>query len=324
MKNSKKGFVLLEMALGILVFIMIVVMIEENSERDMKKVSVIVQNSDDRQWSAFKYGLRMAAEDQGVELVIVSTAEVLTTDEERSLIAQEVENGADALIVQPVAENDVEGMLEEIGDKVPVILTGCSLHDNKQKSMSVVVERDNYAMGQSLAEEILKDRGGDIADKTIGILSDAQETEEIREREQGFMDAIEDSGAEIRWRILESFEYGRAYPIESLAKADIVVALDDSSLSSAGNAAASNNLHGAVVYGIGHSTEAFYYLDTGMVKCIIVPDEFQAGYLSLTETAKDLNALWYRMKKHEISYKIIRQEDLFTKENQEILYTMSQ
>ena len=78
MENSKKGFIFLEMALGILVFILIVVMIEENSERDTNKVSVIVQNSDDRQWAAFKYGLRMAAEDQGIELVIVSTAEVLT------------------------------------------------------------------------------------------------------------------------------------------------------------------------------------------------------------------------------------------------------
>ena len=150
----------------------------------------------------------------------------------------------------------MEGMLEEISDKVPVILTGCSPHDDKQESMFVVVERDNYAMGQSLAEEILKDHGGDIAGKTIGILSEAQETEEIREREQGILDGIKDSGAEIRWRILESFEYNSDYPIESLAKVDIVVALDDPSLTSAGKAVLSNDLHGAVAYGIGHSTEA--------------------------------------------------------------------
>ena len=61
-----------------------------------------------------------------------------------------------------------------------------------------------------------------------------------------------------------------------------------------------------------------------MVKCIIVPDEFQAGYQSLTETAKALKSFWYRMKDYEITYKAIRREDLFTKENQEILYIMSQ
>ena len=36
-----------------------------------------------------------------------------------------------------------------------------------------------------------------------------------------------------------------------------------------GEYAAANNLHGALVYGIGNSTEAVYYLDTGIVGCLV-------------------------------------------------------
>ena len=64
-----------------------------------------------------------------------------------------------------------------------------------------------------------------------------------------------------------------------------MAALDDNSLTAAGECSASNNLHGAVVYGIGNSTEAVYYLDTGSVECLVVPDEFNVGYQSLTEMA---------------------------------------
>ena len=107
-------------------------------------------------------------------------------------------------------------------------------------------------------------------------------------------------------------------------EADCVAALDDASLTAAGAYSSSNDLQGARVYGIGHSTEAAYYLDTGAVECLIVPDEFNVGYQSLTEAASQLRELFYRMRDRTVSYTAIRQEELFTKENQEILFTMSQ
>ena len=56
------------------------------------------------------------------------------------------------------------------------------------------------------------------------------------------------------------------------------MALDDTSLVEAGEAAKQNNLSGAIVYGIGNSTEAVYYLDTRWAESLIVSDEFTAGY----------------------------------------------
>ena len=105
---------------------------------------------------------------------------------------------------------------------------------------------------------------------------------------------------------------------------DFVIALDDSSLVSAGEAAAANNLHGSLVYGIGKSTEAVYYLDTGIAVCLIVPDEFNMGYQSLAEMSKKIKRSLYKMKGDTVSYTVLRQDNLFSKENQELLFTMSQ
>ena len=61
MKNSKRLFILIEAVLAVMVMVLAFVMLRERNGKDLDKVSVIIQNSDDGQWSAFKYGLRMAA-----------------------------------------------------------------------------------------------------------------------------------------------------------------------------------------------------------------------------------------------------------------------
>ena len=105
---------------------------------------------------------------------------------------------------------------------------------------------------------------------------------------------------------------------------DFVIALDDGSTTAAGEYSASNDLHGAIVYGIGNSTEAVYYLDTGRTQCLVVPDEFNVGYQGLDEISRKLGHSFRKMKNRQTIYTVIQRDTLFTKENQELLFTMSQ
>ena len=81
MKNSKRIFFLVEAILAIMVVVLAFIMLQEKNRSDLKKISVIIPNSDDNRWSAFKYGLKMASEDQGVDMFVVSTGNRLTADE---------------------------------------------------------------------------------------------------------------------------------------------------------------------------------------------------------------------------------------------------
>ena len=324
MKNSSKMFILIEAVLAAAAVVLAALMLLGNTGGNYDKISVIVQNSDDNQWAAFKYGLKMAAEDQEVEMFVVGTEGEMTVEEQERVIEQEIDNGADAVIVQPVPGEDTEAMLKRVENSVPVMLAGSTASLDKEASVLPVTEPDNYAMGQALAEELLEDYAGNLDGKTLGILTETDESEAAVNRRQGFCDVLQETGVRILWDVAGSFGLEEQRSLEELPGADLVAALDDVSLTSAGQCAAANDLHGAVVYGIGTSTEAVYYLDTGNVECLVVPDEFNVGYQSLTEVAASLQHHFRKVRNRTADFTVIRREELFSEENQELLFTMSQ
>ncbi len=324
MNKSKKIFVITELVLAGLIILMAFIIFQEKRGKALGKISVIIQDSDDNQWSAFKYGLKMAARDKGAEMFVVSTGKILTPEEQMEVINGEIDNGADAVIVQPAPGMDTKKLGKRLKKHVPVMLVGRTVSRDGRVGSPPGVGPDNYAMGQALAEELLNDYNGSLKGKTLGVMAEMNGSVAVAERLEGFEEAVEGHGAKLSWRVTESFGEGESNSLAGQTKVDIVVALDDKSLTTAGACGAANDLHGALVYGIGNSTEAVYYLDTGVAECLIIPDDFNIGYHSLTEVAEKLGFYFYGMKNKKVSYRVIRREELFHPENQEILFAISQ
>lgn len=320
--KSNKTFLLTEAVLGILVILAAVFMVLGENAGDSSKIAVIIEDSEDSQWSSFRYGLRMAAEDLGVELSVASTVGELTLEEAGKLIEQEIAAGADGIILQPLPGSTVKEMISRADHQVPVMLVESTETAEPADSDFPVTRPDNYALGQALAEEILADCGENIQGKALGIVSADPGSEAAASREQGFRERMKGTGARVSWSLTDLFREENA--LSHMAKADFIVALDDASFTLAGEYSAGNDLHGAIVYGIGNSTEAAYYLDTGAAECLIVPDFFNLGYKSLQELTKELRHFLGKMENQTISYTVIRKDTLFSKKNQELLLTMNQ
>ena len=299
--------------MGTMVLFLAFLMLREKNVDKSYQISVIVENADDTQWSAFKYGLKMAAEDKGAEMVMVSTGASLSQEEEKKLIEEEIKNGADGVIVQPVSGEDTQQMLKKVGNKAEIMLVDDILSGIEKFP---VIQPDAYAIGKTLVEELLKDYGGNLEGKTLGILNGKEGLKSSAEKEKGFIEALQGTGAEIVWSDTQI--------TENMPDVDFVIALDDNSLRVAGEMAAANNLHGAIVYGIGNSTQSVYYLDMGIAECLVIPDTFNVGYQSLTELVNKLEKAFYEYENQEISYTVMRKENMFSKENQEVIFTMSQ
>lgn len=186
-----------------------------------------------------------------------------------------------------------------------------------------VTQPDNYTMGQALAEELIRDCTDNLRGKSLGIVSRTGDSQAVLDRTEGFREALKGCGTRISWNV-EGIFGEEEETLETLPKVDFVIALDDGSTTAAGEYAAANDLHGAIVYGIGNSTEAVYYLDTGRVQCLVVPDEFNVGYQSLEEMSGKLGHIFGKMEDRQTDHTVIRRDTLFTKENQELLFTMSQ
>lgn len=306
-------FIFIEAVLGTMVLFLAFLMLREKNVDKSYQISVIVENADDTQWSAFKYGLKMAAEDKGAEMVMVSTGASLSQEEEKKLIEEEIKSGADGVIVQPVSGEDTQQMLKKVGNKAEIMLVDDILSGIEKFP---VIQPDAYAIGKTLVEELLKDYGGNLEGKTLGILNGKEGLKSSAEKEKGFIEALQGTGAEIVWSDTQI--------TENMPDVDFVIALDDNSLRAAGEMAAANNLHGAIVYGIGNSTQSVYYLDMGIAECLVIPDTFNVGYQSLTELVNKLEKAFYEYENQEISYTVMRKENMFSKENQEVIFTMNQ
>lgn len=312
---------MIEMVLGIAAAAVGVMMLWGQTSKSKDKVSVIIENSDDSQWTAFKYGLKMAAMDEELELSIVNTASELTVEEEEQLIVNEIQNGAAAMIVHAVDGSDAEEMLRGLEAKVPIVLVESAASQERSESELPVIQPDNYAMGEAIGQALLQDYGGSLKGKTIGIISADYASEAVLNRQKGLLDAIRDRGGKISWSALGMI---KETVVKEKPKVDFIIALDNNSVIAAGQAAAANNIHGALLYGIGRSTEAVYYVDKGIAECLVVPDEFSVGYESLREVGKRLDQYFYKIQDKTVSYTVMRQETLFTDMNQEILFTMNQ
>lgn len=323
MKSSKKVFVLTEAVLGVMLILTVIGMLWGKGSENQGKISVVIRRSDDSRWAAFKYGLRMAAKDEEMELFIVSTGEDLTVEKEEEIIEGEIANGADAVIVQPVPGEYTRKMLKKMEKKTSVVLVEDTAAGDTEETDIPVVKPDDYAVGRTLAEELIKDYNGRLQGKTMGIVSEYGDSEAVRERRDGMISGLEDMGVNIVWEVLD-LSIEEKMILEQKSKVDFVIALDDYSLVLAGKAAAANDLHGALVYGIGNSMEAVYCLDTDYVQCLVVPDDFNMGYQSMAETADSLGHMLRKPESRTVGYTVMRKQNLFSKENQEILFTMSQ
>ena len=70
MKNGKRTFILTEIVLGLLVATLAFFMLYNKNEQKAERIAVVIPDIEESQWSAFKYGLKMASQEYGVNTVL--------------------------------------------------------------------------------------------------------------------------------------------------------------------------------------------------------------------------------------------------------------
>lgn len=320
MKHGKRSFMITEAILGILVILVLGFIIYNKNGRDLEKIAVIIPDVDESQWSAFKYGLKMAAREYDADIVIISKDNMETANDEIEIINQEIVKGADAVIVKPIANRDGQQKLNQLEKRVPIMVVGDTFPE--EPSGLHTIEPDHYHMGADLAKKLLENYRGNLIGKKIGIYSQYA-TEAVIKRNKGICDTLKGSGAEILWSVSKENDSKEKINLQTQRRVDIVMALDNASFVEAGEAAKDNDLNGAVLYGIGNSTEAIYYLDAGWAQCLVVPDEFDTGYESVAELIKKRRNFFYKMKDRQVTHTVLTRENLFSEENRNLMFTIS-
>ena len=97
------------------------------------------------------------------------------------------------------------------------------------------------------------------------------------------------------------------------------MALDNAGLEAAGDYAVSLGQE-MIVIGTGTSPKAIYYLDSGIIKSMVVPEDYMMGYQSVSDLADYIHRNRFLPQVRTIPYRTVYKDTLFLEENQEILF----
>lgn len=318
MKYEKKLFYLIEAILLLTVLFVGGVMIRDHTQKDRVKIALIVPDSNNGRWSGLKYGMKMAARDMKAEVVLVSVSDISSAGELESLIEAEKAAGCKGVVIQEMSEESKT--VPPVGSGLPAVVLGDGPRKTEGASLAYV---DFEKMSRAVLAEVEKDYGSDLTGKRIGLVMEGRTAAVNYEGVSACRSALEQKGGRICWEaadIQEDAEPRRLYGEE---KADIVIAFDDRSLLLAGAANAQHDLHGARVYGIGHSIKTIYYADSKAIDAAVVPDTPRLGYEALKMAAEKVRHRFVNEREVEAGFVVLRQRDLFSEENQRLIDAMS-
>ncbi len=309
-------------------------MLSSGKREEYHSISVILEDSGNDRWNAFKEGLDQGVEGRKVYLNVVSTGEFLNLEEECSFISRELENGADGLIVDLCAD-DVNSIFEGMASSKPVVLVENGIQSEK---LYTTVTPDQYRLGEAIGEAVLAAEKGtkeqstaegesgarteeaeDFADISVGILAGNQEKLSQRQRLEGLLASLSAGGVTADWTLTREDKGSLAYyylknPV------DVLITLDNDETEWAVDYLLERGGKGFRIYGEGRSEKAVYYLDKGMIRALIVPNEFYMGYQSVELLAQKIKFFTSPVENEEVDFLTVTGENLYDKAVEKILF----
>jgi ribose transport system substrate-binding protein len=322
-KNKIYLGLLISVVLGVIIYVSYG-MLNIGREEQYYSISVIVDNSGSDRWNAFKEGLNKGMEDDSrIHINVVSTTEFSSVEEECMIIERELENGADGVIVEMCASNDEDGLFYQTVEQKPLILVDT---DIEPVGVYTMVSPDQYELGKTIANAVKESEESEISGMdgiTIGILSGNQNKFSMQQRMQGFMDVIKETDAEILWNIqknmFETSEELESYICEN--PVDVIVGLENDETEKAADFLLENEDLHCRLYGEGRSEKAVYYLDKGLIKTLIVVNEYYMGYQCVMAMADKLEAyVLLQEENREIDFLPVTKESMYDQNIGEILF----
>ncbi len=326
MNRNKLYFGLLMLVLVIVIVGTAYEMLGTGKQEKTYTVSVIVDDSNNDRWIAMREGLEQAARDNNITMNYVFSGKFASEREELELIEREIQNGTDGLILQMISDSVGLDNLNQDSQQIAVMLLET---DVEPQGVYAVTGPDNKDIGITLGETAAAKSEIEIKEKRIGILGGNQAQIAMQQRLEGVKNALEKESAEPLWTLQgNSEEIRELLPKKAQTDpVDILIALGNEETELAVDfllTKGEEEKGSCLLYGVGYSEKAVYYLDKGWIQSLVVPNEFNMGYLSMEQIAKQIQYRLSEVQGREIDYLVIDQENLYEEENQKVLFPIVQ
>lgn len=167
MSKNKRNFIITELLLGVLLVIGIGFIAYNKLNEKPERIAVVMADVDESHSAAFKYGMKMAASEYGVDVVMISKENLNNMSDEIDVIKQEINKKLMRSFSSRQQKNDRRKSLNtliRINKKTPIMVVGDQAGSESFKSLNTV-EFDQYSMGVELAQKLLADNNGTLSGK---------------------------------------------------------------------------------------------------------------------------------------------------------------
>ena len=287
-------------------------MVNQGRDDDYISVSVIVNDSSNARWDAFREGLEQGAEDNQIHLNLVSTGSFQSAQEEQGIVKRELEGDADGVIVDPYS-SEADSVLPA-GSAYSVVLVETGIETD---TLYTSVMTDHIKFGRSLADAAIE-----AGETRVGILSGNQSQLGMRQRLKGVKERLEEAGVKISW-VLSAKELDKKIRnTEYFASNQVnaVISLENDNTEKAVDLVSDNAGISWRIYGEGRSEKTVYYLDKGLIQELIVPNEYYMGYESMTLAAQMVRYHTDKTEQAEVEFFRVTKDNLYAEETSRILF----
>lgn len=295
---GKRGklFLFLYMLFLLVLFLMCSTdLIIREPENEIYQIAVIIEDAKDDNYGNFRKGMDQAAVEFNADVRFITLYEKMDAAQQIELIRREQQDGADALIIAPVDENEVADVLAKKQVTIPVVLLGAEL-PGEESAGSIRV--DHQKMGERIAAQILHD----TPESCPVLFLSGERGKRVGNNEfaEKAMEALTEGGR-VCQIVSETEEAQLRQAIETQAvEGAVLLAEDPETLMFAAGLLAGDPFLGELVkglYGHGATMSILNYLDRGVISGVCVTDEFSTGYFSVYMAVQELEGLGGRMSK---------------------------
>lgn len=293
-----------------------------DQEKDIYQISYIYRNdSMEESQQAIRQGIEQAAKDFKCEVTAVAFDSSIDASEQLELINREVKNGADAILIEPVNEKEIADVLMKINKKIPVVQMNSWVEGKENELPKVHV--DNYKMGERLAAKIAKDMK---ETQKVLLVESEMNYNDIAETCRGVKEFLENKGIVIEEAEIPNGETERAGVLPRILEnpdAGVVVVFSTTQLELCGKFKKENAaLSDTAIYGIGKSNQVISYVEEKLIQAIGVTNEYSTGYLGAMKAVNELKG--ERQEEKSIDFSIVDIDNIYTTENQRLLFPFVQ
>lgn len=296
---------------------------ERKKPQEPLQVTLVLGTRHGDYWKTVYMGAEAASRETGVSLHFLAADDENDVQVQEKLIVQAVADGADALVLAPVSEYPPAETFLSAKLRIPVVTI-----DSPAQALKAAVHigTDHYASGVQAADELIRLLGGKSA--RVGIMGFLQGIPKADLREKGLLDKlkghpeIEVAGTYYCYsdqRLAEDLTYRM---LQEQGGLDAIVALNAAASQGVGTVLRQMGLsHSIAVVGFDSSTQELEMLQNGTIRSSVVQNPFGMGYLGVWYAVASLKG-GKVPKTVDTGSKAVRTEDMFSPENQKLLFPL--